>query len=557
MTSQKSSSRLPLLRVLVTAFSFAAASAALAQDPQPPATRPSDRPATRPAERAPRAEPRPQPGAQGRPNPQRPGAQIGQLLDRIRQAADSVGLNPQQAERVQAVLQLARGELGDLGARMQQMGPEERRQEVQAITAGVIEEIGALLTAEQRPRFREEIERMRQQAQRRGQGPPPGQPGGPPPTTRPGDQPPQPGAQPGAPRPQGGPGPRVGQYIEQITAALHQLDLSEEQKPQVETALTSLRQDIRRMTTEARENATDPQTAGQAMRQRMDQFRETLVGILTPEQAERLREEMQRRTQQQGDRPPGDRPPGDRPPGDRPPGDRPPGDRPPGEMAPGQMPMQENDPRAQRRGRDGREGGDEAISSENAFLEQLTAPPGLDIGESLSTEVAVVSLTGKQRPLRELIPRSKPLVVLLGSASSPTFRDRVADLLPLRQAIGRDADLLIIYTREQHAAGQWTVERNTRDKVEIPQHADIEARIAAAKTLKLQGEIRIEIVVDTMEDSAVKALVGESPHCAALVFAPDGRLVGRQQWLDPTGLPALVADARQDIRESAQSRQGD
>lgn len=556
MSSQNSSSLLALVSVLVTAFSFAIGAAATAQDPQPPATQPADRPpATRPVDGAPRADQRPQqPGAQARPNPQRPGAQIGQLLDRIREAAASVGLNAKQTEKVDAILQSARSELGDLGARMQQMGPEQRRQEVQAITAGVIEEIGAQLTAEQRPKFREQIERIRQQAQRGGQGqrPPPGQPGGPPPTTRPGEQPPQPGAQPGAARPQGGPGARVGQYIEQITAALQQLDLSEEQKPQVETALTSLRQDLRRMTAEARENATDPETAGQAVRQRMEQFRQTLMEILTPEQAQRLREEMQRRNPQQGNRPPGDRPPGDQPP------DRPPGDRPPGEMAPGQAPMQENDPRAQRRGREGRgEGGDETISSENAFLDHLTAPPGLDIGQALSTDVAVVTLTGKQRPLRELIPRSKPLVVLLGSASSPTFRDRVADLLPLRQEIGRDADLLIIYTREQHAAGEWTVERNTRDKIEIPQHADIEARIAAAKTLKLQGEIRIEIVVDTMEDSAVKALVGESPHCAALVFAPDGRLVGRQQWLDPTGLPGLVAEARKDLREAAQSKQGE
>jgi hypothetical protein len=131
------------------------------------------------------------------------------------------------------------------------------------------------------------------------------------------------------------------------------------------------------------------------------------------------------------------------------------------------------------------------------------------------------------------------------------------DFFSLRQQIGRDADLLIIYTREQYAAGEWTVGRNEEEGIEIPQHKDIEARIEAARSLKQEGELRIEVVVDTMDDSALKALVGEAPHCSALVFAPDGTLVGRQQWLDPTGLPALVAEARQAIRESARASDGE
>ena len=207
-----------------------------------------------------------------------------------------------------------------------------------------------------------------------------------------------------------------------------------------------------------------------------------------------------------------------------------------------------------RRGDDPNEAG---APTRSAFLDRLNAPPGLAVGEQLAESVTVASLTNKQRPLREMIPRSKPLVVFLGSASSPTFRDRMPDFFALRQQIARDADMLIIYTREQHAAGEWTVERNERDGVQIPQHENIEARIEAARNLRQEGELRLEIVVDTMDDSALKALVGESAHCAALVFAPDGTLVGRQQWLDPTGLPALVAEARQSLRESARANDSD
>jgi hypothetical protein len=107
----------------------------------------------------------------------------------------------------------------------------------------------------------------------------------------------------------------------------------------------------------------------------------------------------------------------------------------------------------------------------------------------------------------------------------------------------READLLIIYTREQHAAGEWTVDRNKQDDVEIPQHEDLAARIAAAKALRTGSDLKVQVVVDTMDDAALKALVGDAPHCAALVFAPGGRLVGKQQWFDPSGIQALVEEA--------------
>ncbi len=79
----------------------------------------------------------------------------------------------------------------------------------------------------------------------------------------------------------------------------------------------------------------------------------------------------------------------------------------------------------------------------------------------------MVTLAGKERPLRQFVPNMQSLVVLVGSASSPAFRDRLADLEQLHREVLREADLLIIYTREQHPAGEWTVERNTDEGVEI------------------------------------------------------------------------------------------
>jgi hypothetical protein len=461
---------------------------------------------------------------QARPGQPRPGAQVNQLLDQIRRAAESTQLTAEQAQRMETILVTARRELGDMQPRLQQLSAEERRRELQAITIGAVEEIGALLTAEQRPIFREQLERLRQEAQRRGQNPGANRQGQP--ATRPGGQPP-PGDRPGP----GAPEQRIGQYVEQVSAAIETLQLTEQQRPLMQQAVGELREDLRRIAQEARQN--NPEAAGAAFRQRMEQFRQQVLEILSPEQAQQLGQEIQRRTEARGQ---GDRPPRG----------------PDGAMQPNQPGAAMNE----RRQRGGQEDAEVTAAAQNAFLERLNAPPGLDVGQPLTESVKIVSLTGKQRPLRESIPRSKPLVVFLGSMSSPSFRDHVGDFLQLRQEIGRDADLLIIYTREQHAAGEWTVERNERDGVAIPQHATIDERIAAAKKLRQDGEVRIEIVVDDMENSALKALVGEAPHSAALVFAPDGTLVGRQQWLDPTGIPALVAEARRNLRESARSDDG-
>ena len=103
---------------------------------------------------------------------------------------------------------------------------------------------------------------------------------------------------------------------------------------------------------------------------------------------------------------------------------------------------------------------------------------------------------------------------------------------------------MLVYTREQYPAGEWTVERNQRDGVDLEQHEDIDARVAAARNLRVEAKIVFEMAVDTMDDSVVETLVGEGAHCAAIVIGRDGRIIGRQQWLDPTGLPGMVSRER-------------
>jgi hypothetical protein len=505
MLFDRSLRRCLFLGLCVCAVQAPAVEILLAQDP--PTTRPD----------------RPGQGRRDARGPQQP--QVGQMLEQIREAARATALSAEQEEKVNTLISAAEVDLRELMPRLQDLPPDERRRELQTIVAGLIEEVHSVLTTEQRPAYRQAIEAFREGVQRRG---------GEQPATRPATQP---GGRPGE-----GPGARVGQQLERLSEALGQLELTPEQDEKVQGLLTSLRQDIRRL---AQEHAGDRQAMAQAVGARMQEFRPELEAILTPEQLERMAAMMQRRPGDQPATQPATRP-GQRPatrPGQRQGnsgGDRPGGGGRPGEG--GQGGPEAMQPMDGMQGPDRRPAGVNEIDRE-AFLDRITASQGMAVGQSLDDALQVVSLTAKERPLRQFVPNMEALVVLVGSASSPAFRDRLADLENLRHQTLREADLLIIYTREQHAAGEWTVQRNKLDGVEIPQHEDLEARIAAARKMRTTHDLKVEIVVDTMDDAALKALVGDSPHCAALVFAPGGTLVGKQQWFDPTGIPALVEQA--------------
>ncbi len=470
-----------LLGIICLATAAPAAAAAL-QDP--PSTRPSTRPD--PQRRA-RDQERAQPQIRG-------------LLDRLQRAAEAVQLTDEQRPRVRRILRNAEGELRQLSARLAEMTPDARREALQEVIGRTVEEIHAVLTPEQQPVFRQQVEQFREDLRE------------------------------GANRGQGIAG-AVG-YLEQLTTALDGLDLTPEQDQKVNESLEALRQDIRRMvarTRNAQGGDVDTETLAAAMRQRLQAFRESLEEILTPEQIAQLEQAVQ------SDRAGGSGPathPG-RNGGDQ---SQMMGDT---RMTPGDGQMGAMTPMSGAGSRERPAG-----PGESAFLARLSEPEGLAVGQEVPASLAVVTLDGKEVPLRRFVPRTKPLVVLLGSMSNPTFRDRVSDLVWLRRELGQDAELMLVYTREQYPAGEWTVERNQRDGVSLEQHEDIDARVAAARNLRVEAKIVFEMAVDTMDDSVVETLVGEGAHCAAIVIGRDGRIIGRQQWLDPTGLPGMVSRER-------------
>ena len=183
------------------------------------------------------------------------------------------------------------------------------------------------------------------------------------------------------------------------------------------------------------------------------------------------------------------------------------------------------------------------------FLDAVRNPVGLDVGQPLPAGLTVLTLSGNSRPLADLLAGPKPTVVLVGNASSPTFRDRVGDLAwmldQLKSGTGRLANVLVLYAREQYPTGEWDVARNATEGFNIEPPNTNDERIALAKNLRNWGAMNrsgLEMVVDPIDDAAFTALAG-SPTATgnfAFVFRPDGTLAARQRWFDPTGIPGLV-----------------
>ena len=121
--------RRSLMLMLVTlGMAFPASFPALAQEP-PPATRPR------------------QGSAQERERPAPP--QVGQMLQSIREAAEATALSADQKEKVEALISSTEVDLAEILPRLQDMRPERRRQELQAVISGLVEAIDGVLTPEQ------------------------------------------------------------------------------------------------------------------------------------------------------------------------------------------------------------------------------------------------------------------------------------------------------------------------------------------------------------------------------------------------------------------------
>lgn len=295
---------------------------------------------------------------------------------------------------------------------------------------------------------------------------------------------------------------------DRLREAVEQLDLSAQQRTRVAELFDSNQARIDELRQQARDN---PAEARRQMAELAQGIRAGLADILTPQQQAQLRNLMQRSAQP----PPAPPPPPPPPPSSPPP----------------------------------RSESAESTSTTSASSQpdiratDLLMAPRVSVGAA-APPISAVNLDGRPITL-ESLPR-KPLVMIFGSHSCPSFRQRLPQLKELADTYQRRVHFVIIYTREAHAIGEWEVQRNKDERIEVHQPADLPARRTLAAEATRPVSKVIDVAVDVMSDDTARAY-GLFPN-GAVVLSRDRTIIGFQKWVDPFALAELIGEATRPSR---------
>jgi peroxiredoxin len=124
--------------------------------------------------------------------------------------------------------------------------------------------------------------------------------------------------------------------------------------------------------------------------------------------------------------------------------------------------------------------------------------------------------------------RGKPTVLVFGSFTSPTFRDKTAAFDAVRKDYRNKANVLVIYTAEAYPNNEWDVQRNIDEQIRVAQHTSLDERVKMAKLTRDGLKIDTEIVVDDIDDGVAKAYDAMPNGCVILDAA--GKIIAKQQW---------------------------
>src|SRR5437764_14079388 len=111
----------------------------------------------------------------------------------------------------------------------------------------------------------------------------------------------------------------------------------------------------------------------------------------------------------------------------------------------------------------------------------------------------------------------------------------------LKSDYGPRAQFYIVYAREAHPVGQWEVDRNKDEGIQVEQPKTLEARKTLAGAARDKLKITTPLLLDSMDDDAAKSL-GASAN-SAYVINRDGVIAARQEWFEPTALRRAIDQA--------------
>lgn len=444
------------------------------------------------------------------------------VLERLEQEAKALGLSDDQAKQVEDLFSQTRNAMRRLARETNADDAQGRLEAFRDTVLELNEGVTNVLTPEQRPKWAAAFEKVREEARERFAGAA-GNAGG---ANNAGNaaRPPnaQPENRPADARPEAANGRFAGGLL-RLRETLGELDLSNEQRAKVDEILRDAQQ---KMAALRRDAAGDPQALRGKVAGIMDEVRGGLTAVLTPEQQRTLREKMEAAA------PPNDVParPAERPAARTPASPKPDETMQGGEpMTPAPKPAAPSTPRA--------------AAPVTPTPSPAPAPPAAPKVEVASVRVgqpapdlALTRIDGKPTTLAAY--KGKPTVLIFGSFSCPSFRDRLPLLEELKKQYKRDVNFVVIYTREAHPMGGWEVERNLDQEIKVAAHQTIGDRLTAARQMQTALDVTLDMAVDPFDDTASATFAG-FPNGAA-VLDRDGKIVLMQKWCDPWGIKAAI-----------------
>lgn len=395
------------------------------------------------------------------------------LMERIKTAVNDVGLSDEQRKKIDPILNDAAKNFQALVQELIPAQPPMRRQRLTAFLTDLQEKIRPILTDDQAQAFRERTGNMSQELLGPGAAP----------ATQP-----APGGQ------------RVGIVVERLLDYVNQLDLTDEQKPEVQSIFTETRRKLAEADRRPQDQMTPMQQGPQEI---VQELREQLADALTQSQLQRLRELA---TQGGADMPVGRRG---------------------GRAMERVMPPMDAPAQAQ-------QAPASPAETEAQLVEVGQPAPDFTLKRIEGQTVSLASFKGRF------------VMVVFGSYSSPSFRQRAAALETLKRDFGTRVNFVIVYTRENHPVGEWNVERNKDDGVAVEQPGNMEGRLTLAKQARSTLKLSVPMVIDAMDDATAKAYGGSTN--AAYLIGRDGSVVARQRWFEPYAMRRMLDEALKETR---------
>ncbi len=291
-----------------------------------------------------------------------------------------------------------------------------------------------------------------------------------------------------------------GQMIERIRNALDELDLTAEQKIKTDEILADAADQLAKLREDAAGNLD-------ALREKaggvIQNVRQKLFEVLTPAQQRQLTQRLPRLREQPAE-------------GQKP--DPKPAEATMGEMM-GDKPAAISTPSS-------------SATPKSAEASPAGAPDDKFAPGTPAPDFRLKNLDGKIVSLANL--RGRPTVLIFGSFTSPTFRDKVGAFNGLRKEFRNKANVLIVYTREAYPNLEWDVQRNIDEQIRIAHHTSIEERQKMAKMTRDGLKIDADVLVDDMDD-AVAAVYDAMPN-GCVVLDAAGKILIKQKWAEVHGV---------------------